>query len=104
MVMDLQDAGQTLDEQIANSNIRLFGNSSAPLTVGRTRRSAGGRVEDLNEEDEDGKDSEDDDDVEGEADSEMEAFSDEDEDDLPRASSDRSDSPAPSLFHRRQHV
>jgi ribosome biogenesis protein BMS1 len=88
MVMDLQDAGQTLDEQIANSNIRLFGNSSAPLTVGRTRRSAGGRVEDLNEEDEDGKDSEDDDDVEGEADSEMEAFSDEDEDDLPRASSD----------------
>lgn len=33
MVMDLQDVTSTLDDAVANSQIRLFGSSSKPLTV-----------------------------------------------------------------------
>ena len=34
MVMDLQDVNSTLDDAVAKSQIRLFGSSSQPLTVG----------------------------------------------------------------------
>ncbi|KAJ2914727.1 hypothetical protein MD484_g5682, partial [Candolleomyces efflorescens] len=34
MVMDLQDVNATLDDAVARSQIRLFGSSSQPLTVG----------------------------------------------------------------------
>lgn len=42
MVMDLQDAGTTFADNIAKSEIKLFGSSSAPLSVSqqRTRRRA----------------------------------------------------------------
>jgi ribosome biogenesis protein BMS1 len=33
MVMDLQDVSATLEDQVAQSNIRLFGTSSQVLTV-----------------------------------------------------------------------
>ncbi|KZT28903.1 DUF663-domain-containing protein [Neolentinus lepideus HHB14362 ss-1] len=33
MVLDLQDAGETLDDAVAKSQIRLFGSSSRPITV-----------------------------------------------------------------------
>lgn len=75
MVMDLQDVPETLAERVANSDIRLFGSSSQPLTIGRQRRSAGGGVDDLNEEDYEGADDDDDDDED------MDDFGSEEDDD-----------------------
>lgn len=40
MVMEMQEAGATLGDAIKNSEIRLFGSSSAPLKVERSRRRA----------------------------------------------------------------
>ncbi|TFK48648.1 DUF663-domain-containing protein [Heliocybe sulcata] len=57
MVLDLQDAGETLDDAVARSQIRLFGSSSKPITVtpGDDEDEGGSEVE---YDDEDGSDEE----------------------------------------------
>ncbi|KAF8895142.1 hypothetical protein BD779DRAFT_1608832 [Infundibulicybe gibba] len=57
MVMDLQDVGNTLEDAVAKSQIRLFGSSSRNLTVKDSTANEDGS--DLDDDDDDSEDSED---------------------------------------------
>ena len=71
MVMDLQDVGATLEDSVAQSQIRLFGSSSNHLTINPSR----------NEVDEDDEDIDDDEESE-ESDEESDVDEDEDDEDM----------------------
>lgn len=83
MVMDLQDASNTLGDHLAQSDIRLFGQSAAPIQVGSSK--------DLDEEEEDDDDDEDASNSDGEED-----FESEDEEDIEDEAGDQSFAPAAS--------
>lgn len=72
MIMSLQDSETTLGDRAAQGELRLFGDSEAPVQVGRTRRRAvfaNGEMDmigdDDDEEEEEDDDDDDDDDEEG---------------------------------------
>jgi len=78
MVMDLQDVDATLEDRVAQSNIRLFGTSSKALTVDPSSNATVSEDED----EDDGEDEEDfDDDDEEDAHSDSDASGSEDDDD-----------------------
>lgn len=84
MVMDLQDVDATLEDRVAQSNIRLFGTSSKVLTVDPSSNVTAG--EDDEEEDEDDFDDSDDD-SDAHSDSDASGSEDDDEamdEDIPR--------------------
>ncbi|WFD38536.1 Glycoside hydrolase 2 (Mannanase, beta-galactosidase) [Malassezia japonica] len=74
MMMDLQDATSTLGDRAAQGELRLLGDSNAPLSVGRHRRKAFDDDDDDEDDDEDDEDDEDD----GDPDAEPTEFVDED--------------------------
>ena len=82
MVMDLQDASATLEDQVAQSNIRLFGTSSKVLTVDPQNGEEDSGNEDSDDEDEDDEDNDEQEDLgsEGNSDSEDDEDGEEDED------------------------
>ena len=83
MVMDLQDVSATLDDQVTQSNIRLFGTSSKVLTVNPQN-------EDSSEDEEEGPSSEDNSDSEEDGDEDEDEDEDENgEEDQDVASNDR---------------
>lgn len=79
MVMDMQDAGATLEDAMAQSHIRLFGSSSKNLTVDPSGR---GEEESSDEEGVDGGDDESSEEGSEDGDEDAEEFGSEDESDM----------------------
>ncbi|TFY55778.1 hypothetical protein EVJ58_g8034 [Rhodofomes roseus] len=83
MVMDLQDVKTTIEDQVAQSQIRLFGSSSRPLSV----QAGPSRLPDDSDDSDDGSDSEEDSEDGSRSDSDVDedasdGFSDEDDSDM----------------------
>lgn len=126
MVMDLQDASTTLGDNIAKSEIRLFGSSKAPLTVPelpeasgssppRQRRAAfNDAVGEHDDEDEFGSEDDEDDDLreedfDSDSDGEMEddddeAMGEDEVEDSGRSNSNRRRAKAPSTGMRTESI
>ncbi|KAI0775519.1 DUF663-domain-containing protein [Trametes elegans] len=74
MVLDLQDVNSTLEDQVAKSQIRLFGTSSQPLSVEAGPSTSQSRSESVGSDEEDGlSDEEDEDAYSGEEEEELDS-------------------------------
>ena len=78
MVMDLQDVSATLEDQVAQSNIRLFGTSSQVLTVGQQDN----EDDSSDDDDDEGLSSEDNNDSEDDAEDSEDGEEEEEEEDI----------------------